>query len=58
MQPSFPQWIAEQLNAEENKLLARTDVLFRAGEPVSKLYLIQSGEIRLARPLSHGDSLT
>ncbi len=58
MPPSFPQWITEQLKAEENKSLARTGVLFRAGEPVSKLYLLQSGEIRLARPLSHGDSLT
>ena len=58
MQPPFPQWLTEQLKADESKELVRGDVLFRAEEPVTKLYLLQSGEVHLIRPLSHGDFLT
>lgn len=58
MRPYFSQWITEHLKAEENKRLARSEILFRAGESVSKLYFLQKGEIRLSRPLSHGDYLT
>lgn len=57
MQGSFPQWIIEQLECDKTESLARGKVLFRAGDSVSYFFLLQSGEIHLARPLSHGESL-
>lgn len=58
MQVRFPQWIMEQLECDKTKALTKGEVLFRAGDSVSNFFLLQSGEIHLARPLSHGVSLT
>ncbi|GGC10284.1 Crp/Fnr family transcriptional regulator [Marinobacterium zhoushanense] len=58
MRLSFAQWITNQLQANECRQLARGEHLFRAGEPVTRLFLVARGEVRLARPLSHGELLT
>ncbi len=58
MQPPFTQWLNEQLQADEDKEVSRGDLLFRTGQPVTRLYLLASGEIHLVRPLSHGSILT
>ena len=38
--------------------LADGEVLFRAGDPVHFLYRVESGAVRLIRPLTHGSELT
>jgi CRP/FNR family transcriptional regulator, dissimilatory nitrate respiration regulator len=38
--------------------LAAGDVLFRAGDPVRSLFLVEVGAIKLSRPLPHGAPLT
>ncbi|OMH31780.1 Crp/Fnr family transcriptional regulator [Motiliproteus sp. MSK22-1] len=58
MQKPFTQWLTEQLKPDEERDLAKGELLFRAGQSVSKLYLVLNGEIHLVRPLSHGSTLT
>lgn len=54
----FPAWLKAQLKAGQSRELTRGEVLFRAGDPITKLYLLQTGTIHLVRPLSHGELLT
>ena len=58
MQEPFSHWLIQQLKQDEERILDKGEVLFRAGQPVTKLYLVLSGEIHLIRPLSHGSTLT
>ena len=39
------------------RTLAPGEVLFRAGDPVRSLYRVESGAMRLVRPLPHGADL-
>jgi len=54
----FPQQLIKQFKAHKSKQLTQANALFRAGERVTSLYILESGEIHLVRPLSHGNSLT
>lgn len=46
-----------RLNGREQQLLAG-DILFRVGDPVSSLFLVIAGALRLTRSLPHGFRLT
>jgi len=37
--------------------LKKDELLFRAGDSVTRMFLIEHGEIQLVRPLSHGDEV-
>ena len=51
--------IAELWDVEaRERTLAAGAVLFRAGDPVYFLYRVESGAVRLIRPLTHGSELT
>jgi CRP-like cAMP-binding protein len=44
--------------AQHQQHLAAGDILFRAGDPVRSLFLVEAGAITLSRPLPHGAPLT
>jgi hypothetical protein len=45
-----------KVDARRRSLMA-DEALFRAGDPVQSLYWVESGTVRLIRPLTHGFEL-
>jgi len=58
MPHDFTRRLSAQLSADGRRRLEDGEILFRAEAPVTHLYLLRHGCIRLLRPLRHGDFLT
>lgn len=51
-------WFVSRFATYETVRLEKGQLLFREGEPIQQIYVVESGCVALRRPLSHGEVLT